>query len=173
MVGLTPWGEARLRVANDPRPLKRYKCADAAPPQRSHSAAPKGLFGNLDGQAAFIDAYLKAFKPKNNRIDSAVSAAQGYDSVYLLAAAIKQANSTDGPKIREALENLHTKVDGVVTVYDKPFTHDDHDAITANIPVMGEVKAGRVVYAYADDLKKGADLRMKDAKAKAAPAARK
>src|SRR5258706_15468675 len=40
---------------------------------------------------AFIEAYLKTFKPKNNRIDSPVSAAQGYDSVYLLAAAIKQA----------------------------------------------------------------------------------
>ena len=51
---------------------------------------------------AFIDAYLAKFKPKNNRIDSPVSAAQGYDSIFLLAAAIKQANSTDGPKIREA-----------------------------------------------------------------------
>ena len=51
---------------------------------------------------AFIDAYLAKFKPKNNRIDSPVSAAQGYDSIFLLAAAIKQTNSTDGPKIREA-----------------------------------------------------------------------
>jgi len=123
---------------------------------------------------AFIDAYLKTFKPKNNRIDSPVSAAQGYDSVFLLAAAIKQANSTDGPKIREALESLNGKVDGVVTTYDKPFTKDDHEAITANMPVFGEVKEGRVVYAYADDMKKGGDLRMKDAKAKAAaPAAKK
>ena len=123
---------------------------------------------------AFIDAYLKTFKPKNNRIDSPVSAAQGYDSIYLLAAAIKQANSTDGPKIREALENLNTKVDGVVTTYDKPFTKDDHEAITANIPVFGEVKNGRVVYAYAEDMKKGGDLRLKDPKAKGAlPAAAK
>ena len=123
---------------------------------------------------AFIDAYLKAFKPKNNRIDSPVSAAQGYDSIFLLAAAIKQANSTDGPKIREALESLNTKVDGVVTTYDKPFTKDDHEAITANIPVFGEVKDGKVVYAYAEDMKKGGDLRLKDTKTKAAaPAAKK
>ncbi len=125
---------------------------------------------------AFIDAYLKTFKPKNNRIDSPVSAAQGYDSIYLLTAAIKQANSTDGPKIREALESLTAKVDGVVTTYDKPFTKDDHEAITANIPVFGEVKDGRVVYAYTEDMKKGADLRLKDPKAKAhavAPAAKK
>ncbi len=121
---------------------------------------------------AFIDAYLKTFKPKNNRIDSPVSAAQGYDSIYLLAAAIKQANSTDGPKIREALENLTAKVEGVVTTYDKPFTKDDHEAITANIPVFGEVKDSRVAFAYAEDMKKNANVRVKDAKAKvAAPAA--
>ena len=115
---------------------------------------------------AFIDSYLKTFKPKNNRMDSPVSAAQGYDSIFLLAAAIKQANSTDGPKIREALENLNTKIEGVVTTYDKPFTKDDHEAITANIPVFGEVKAGKVVYAYDTDMKKGAETRLKDAKAK-------
>ena len=119
---------------------------------------------NTMKRKAFIDGYLKSFKPKNNRIDSPVSAAQGYDSVYLLAAAIKQAGSTDGVKIREALENLQTKVEGVVTTYDKPFTKDDHDAITANIPIFGEVKGSRVVYAYEEDQKKGADLRLKDAK---------
>jgi branched-chain amino acid transport system substrate-binding protein len=119
---------------------------------------------NTPKRKAFIDAYLKTFKPKNNRIDSPVSAAQGYDSIYLLAAAIKQANSTDGPKIREALENLKTKVAGVVTTYDKPFTKDDHEAITANIPVFGEVKQSRVVYAYAEDMKKGGDLRVKAVK---------
>ncbi len=63
---------------------------------------------------SFIVAYLKAFNPKNSRIDSPVSAAQGYDSVYLLAAAIKQAGSTDGPKVKAALENLQTPIDGVV-----------------------------------------------------------
>ncbi len=119
---------------------------------------------NTVKRKAFIDGYLKTFKPKNNRIDSPVSAAQGYDSVYLLAAAIKQAGSTDGVKIREALENLQGKVEGVVTTYEKPFTKDDHDAITANIPIFGEVKGSRVVYAYEEDQKKGADLRLKDAK---------
>ncbi|AJE99848.1 ABC transporter substrate-binding protein [Pandoraea apista] len=118
---------------------------------------------NTPKRKAFIDAYLAMFKPKNNRIDSAVSAAQGYDSVYLLAAAIKQAGSTDGPKVRAALEDLKTPVEGVVTTYDHPFTHDDHDAITANIPVFGEVKGGRVVYAYDSDLKAGSKVREKAA----------
>jgi len=111
---------------------------------------------------AFITSYLGTFKPKNNRIDSPVSAAQGYDSIYLLAAAIKQANSTEGPKIMAALEDLKAPVEGVVTTYNKPFAKGDHDAITANIPVFGEVKGGRVNYANADDMKKAATVQLKN-----------
>jgi len=117
---------------------------------------------NTPKRKAFIDAYLSKFKPKGDRIDSPVSAAQGYDSIYLLAAAIKQAGSTDGVKVREALEDLKTPVDGVVMTYDKPFSKDDHDAITANIVVMGEVKDGKVVYANPDDAKKTQAPRKKE-----------
>ncbi|WP_404989441.1 MULTISPECIES: ABC transporter substrate-binding protein [unclassified Caballeronia] len=116
---------------------------------------------NTPKRKTFIDAYVKEFKPKSDRIDSPVSAAQGYDSIYLLAAAIKQAGSTDGPKVKEALENLTTKVEGVVMVYDKPFTKTDHEAISSNVPVIGEVKAGRVIYAYDADKKGGSTLRTK------------
>ena len=122
---------------------------------------------------SFIINYLKTFNPKNARIDSPVSAAQGYDSVYLLAAAIKQANSTEGPKIKAALEDLKAPVEGVVTTYNKPFTAKDHEAITANIPVFGEVKGQRVVYAYPDDFKKASEVRLKDASAKGAPVIKK
>ena len=90
-----------------------------------------------------------------------MSAAQGYDSVYLLAAAIKQAGSTDGRKVREALENLNEKIEGVVTIYDKPFSATDHEAITANIPVMGLVKGGRVVPAHPEDLEGDKAMRIK------------
>lgn len=103
--------------------------------------------GNTPKRKAFIAAYIKAYKPANDRIPSPVSAAQGYDSVYLLAAAIKQAGSTDGVKIREALENLKEKVDGVVAMYDKPFSKDDHEAVKMGMPVMGQVAEGRVVAA--------------------------
>lgn len=102
---------------------------------------------NTPKRAAFITAYQKAYNPSNGRIPSPVSAAQGYDSIYLLAAAIKQAGSTEGPKVRVALESLNEKVEGLVTTYDKPFTHDDHEAIKLGIPVMGEVKGGHVVRA--------------------------
>jgi branched-chain amino acid transport system substrate-binding protein len=108
---------------------------------------------------AFIEAYQAAYKI--DRMPSPVSAAQGYDSVYLLAAAIEQAKSTDGRKIREALENLKTKIEGVVTVYDKPFSATDHEAITSNIPVFGVVKGGRVVPAHPEDLQGKNAIRMK------------
>ncbi|WP_394013594.1 ABC transporter substrate-binding protein [Roseixanthobacter pseudopolyaromaticivorans] len=110
---------------------------------------------------AFIDAYQAAYKV--DRIPSPVSAAQGYDSVYLLAAAITQAGSTDGKKVREALENLKTKVEGVVTVYDKPFSATDHEAITPNIPVFGVVKGGRVVVAHPEDIAGDKAVRVKPA----------
>ena len=100
---------------------------------------------------AFQEAYLKEFKPKNNNIASPVSAAQGYDSVYLLAAAIKQANSTEGPKIVAALQDLKTPVDGVVITYNKPFSATDHDAIKMKDVVMGVVENGRVEFLNAED----------------------
>ena len=108
---------------------------------------------------AFIEAYQKAYGV--DRMPSPVSAAQGYDSIYLLAAAIKQAGGTDGRKIREALENLTEKVDGVVTVYDHPFSATDHEAISANIPVFGLVKSGRVVPAHPEDLEGDKVVRVK------------
>ena len=117
---------------------------------------------------SFIINFLKTFNPKNSRMDSPVSAAQGYDSIYLLAAAIKQAGSTDGPKIKAALEDLKSPVEGVVTTYNKPFSKGDHEAITVNIPVFGEVKGQRVVYAYPDDFKKASEVRVKDVNAKGA-----
>jgi branched-chain amino acid transport system substrate-binding protein len=96
---------------------------------------------------AFIDAYIKAYNPPGGRMPSAVSAAQGYDSVYLLAAAIQQAGSTEGPKIAAALEDLKTPVEGVVATYNKPYSKTDHEAINFDNTKFGEVQNGRVVLA--------------------------
>lgn len=102
---------------------------------------------NTPKRKAFIDAYIRSYNPPQGRMPSPVSAAQGYDSIYLLAAAMKQAGSTEGPKVKAALENLTEKVEGVVTTYDKPYSKTDHEAITADITVFGEVKDGKVVHA--------------------------
>ena len=117
---------------------------------------------NTPKRKSFIEAYQKAYKV--TRIPSPVSAAQGYDSVYLLAAAMKQAGSTEGPKVLAALENLKAPVEGVVTTYNQPFSKADHEAITLNMAVIGKVQDGTVVYAYDEDKKKGGEIRTKAVK---------
>ncbi len=104
---------------------------------------------NNSRRTGFIVAYHQANQTK--RIPSAVSAAQGYDSVYLLIGAMIQAGGTEGTKVRQALENLNKPVYGVITTYDHPFSAGDHEALSENMVVMGEVKNGRIAYAYADD----------------------
>ncbi|WP_420473375.1 ABC transporter substrate-binding protein [Noviherbaspirillum sp. ST9] len=108
---------------------------------------------------SFLLAYKRTFK--TDRIPSPMSAAQGYDGMHLLYLALRQANSTEGTKIKDALENLKSRYQGVITSYNKPFSKEDHDAITQNMLIMGVVTNGRVDYAYADDQKRGALLRMK------------
>lgn len=107
----------------------------------------------------FLLAYKRAFR--TDRIPSPMSAAQGYDGMHLLYLALRQAGSTEGMKIREAMENLKFRYQGAITSYSKPFSRGDHDAITQNMLLMGVVAGGRVDYAYAEDQKRGALLRMK------------
>ncbi len=137
---------------------------DNAGPNADGAVMPQTFIqeGNTPKRKSFIEAYQKAYNVK--RIPSPVSAAQGYDSIYLLAAAMKQAASTDGPKVLKALEDLKAPVEGVVTTYNKPFTKDDHEAITANMVVIGAAKDGIINYAYDEDKKKGGEVRTKAAK---------
>jgi len=100
------------------------------------------------------------------RIPSPVAAAQAYDAMYVLAAAIRQSGSTEGVKIREALENLQERIDGVVMAYDRPFSHDKHEAVEPRDVVMGKVKDGLVM--YADDT----DIRFRTALATESPSPR-
>ena len=99
---------------------------------------------------AFIEGYHQTFKV--GRIPSAVAAAQGYDAVYIFAAAVKQAGSTDTHKIKEALEDLKEPVKGVIATWNHPYTKWDpadvttHEAFRREQVVMGMVKDGRVVF---------------------------
>lgn len=92
---------------------------------------------------AFVNEYHKKFN--ENPIAVAVAAAQGYDSLYLLKQAIEQAKSTDGDKIRLALESLQQPFTGVTGTYNKPFDSKNHEAVTAEQMKMGVVKDGTVV----------------------------
>ena len=108
---------------------------------------------------SFLLAYRRSFK--TDLIPSPMSAAQGYDGMHLLALALRQAKSLDGDTLRQALESLEFRYQGVVTSYEKPFSTEDHDAITANMMVIGRVTAGRVGYAYHEDQQRGALLKIK------------
>lgn len=55
----------------------------------------------------------------------------GYDAVQLIAAAIRQAGSTEGPKLHAALEDLKDPVNGAMKTYVKPFSKTQHEALTA------------------------------------------
>jgi branched-chain amino acid transport system substrate-binding protein len=107
---------------------------------------------------SFIDGYHKTYKV--SRIPSPVSAAQGYDAVYIFAAAVKQAQSTDTKKIGEALEDLKEPVKGVIATWQKPFTkwdptnEDSHEAFRRDQVVMGMVKDGHVIFANDADRKR-------------------
>ena len=94
-------------------------------------------------QQAFLKAYSDKYK--ESPISSAVSAAQGYDSVYLLKLAMEQAQSTKGPKIKSALEDLTATYEGLTGTYTKPFSATDHEAIKEANVMLGMVQDGKII----------------------------
>lgn len=92
----------------------------------------------------FVENFKKTYKV--DRIAGLGWAAPAYDTVYLLAAAIKQAGSTEGPKIRAALENLKGPVDGVLMSYSMPFSKDNHELFKdSSKALMATIRKGEVV----------------------------
>ncbi|MES3001480.1 MAG: ABC transporter substrate-binding protein [Pseudomonadota bacterium] len=78
-------------------------------------------------------------------------ASHAYDSVQLLALAIKQAGSTDGDKIREALEDLKTPYKGLMKTYDHPFSKTNREALSPADYHWIKWKAGKTVQ-YSDSV---------------------
>ena len=105
--------------------------------------------------AKFITQFNETYH--TSRMSSPVSAAQGYDSVLLFAAAVRQAQSTDTHRIKEALENLKEPVKGVIATWVHPFSkwdpaHEEtHEAFHQEQAVMGMVMDGKVVFANKAD----------------------
>ena len=104
---------------------------------------------------SFIEGYHKTYNV--TRIPSPVSAAQGYDAVYIFAAAVKQAQSDDTHKIKEALEDLREPVKGVIETWNHPFSkwnatnEQTHEAFRRENVVMGKIQDGHVVFANEAD----------------------
>ena len=77
------------------------------------------------------------------------AAAQGYDSMQLLAAAIRQAGSLDGPAHPRGARNLDAEVDGVIMRYRRPFSRDNHETLRSARQIhLGEIRDGAVVFAH-------------------------
>jgi branched-chain amino acid transport system substrate-binding protein len=72
-----------------------------------------------------------------------VGVANAYDAAMMLAMAIEAAGSTDGDKIRVALEGLG-KYQGLIKSYDHPFSPGNHDALDENDYVMVRYNGERI-----------------------------
>lgn len=130
---------------------------DSAGPNAEGARMPQTFIQASDGprHRRFVETYRQTYGV--DRLPVAPAAAQGYDAMLLLAAAIRQARSTDGAHLREALESLKERVDGIVMVYDRPFSKTDHEAIDSTRPlVIGEIRNRQVVFAYDEDRKRDA-----------------
>ncbi|MFL6571487.1 MAG: ABC transporter substrate-binding protein [Burkholderiales bacterium] len=124
------------------------------PPIVSHWGPAGGRFTELAGPSAknvhFVQTYsffgnqspvgqkvLKALMAKYPDIKGAgdvtpaVGVANAYDAMMLSALAIQNAGSTDGKKVRDGYYRIG-KYEGLIKNYDKPFTPENHDALTEN-----------------------------------------
>ncbi len=138
-------------------PLSMSNFIDSAGPNGEGARMPQTFIqeATTPKRRAFIEAYQKL--ARTERMPSPSAAAQGYDALLLLAAAIRQANTTFGSRVREALEALDEKVEGAIATYDHPFSRHDHEAFDSTSQVvMGEVRGGRVVLAAEDPRNKSA-----------------
>ena len=105
-------------------------------------------------RASFLSAYAKKFNVR--KIPVPMAAAQAYDATYILLYSLFNIRDgqLSGPAVKAALENVSRVYYGVVATYERPFSADDHDAITQNMLVMGQVKNGAVTFAYPEDAKR-------------------
>jgi branched-chain amino acid transport system substrate-binding protein len=114
----------------------------------------------LAGKAIFLRPFISPETPDQKQLFARVGpklaapaafnfSVQGYDSTLLLAAAIRQAGTTEGPKVREALENLKEPVVGVFKTYRKPYSRTQREAITPADVKWVHWKDGNLI-AYSD-----------------------
>ncbi|QCK87083.1 branched-chain amino acid ABC transporter substrate-binding protein [Phreatobacter aquaticus] len=116
-ITLTSWAADNLSFINASGPALAEKPIFLRTVSETRTARQQALFDRI--------------RPKLDA-DSAFSfAVHGYDATMLLALAIKQAGSTEGPKVRAALEDLQGTYEGYAKTYTKPFSKADHDALGA------------------------------------------
>jgi branched-chain amino acid transport system substrate-binding protein len=108
-----------------------------ASPSQVHEALPEGALKKE------ISAFLEPWRAKFQDRDPNW-AGRGWDAVMLTMKAVEQAKSTDGPKVRDALESIKGW-QGTTGIYN--FAPDNHAGITENPLFLAQIKDGKVVLA--------------------------
>ena len=133
----------------------------------SHWGISGGRFAELTGELSegvvFVQTYsffgkqnargeavLKALRDRYGvkgpeDVTAPVGTANAYDALHLVALAIEQAKSTDGARVRDALEELKAEYAGLIKTYKHPFTSEQHDALTERDYIMVVWKGGKIV----------------------------
>jgi branched-chain amino acid transport system substrate-binding protein len=133
----------------------------------SHWGISGGRFAELTGELSdgvvFVQTYsfsgkqsprgeavLKALREKFNvksadDVTAPVGTANAYDALHLVALAIEQAKSAEGARVRDALEDLKAEYQGLIKTYRRPFTADQHDALTEKDYIMVVWRGGKIV----------------------------
>jgi branched-chain amino acid transport system substrate-binding protein len=96
------------------------------------------FFGHLNPVGEKVLSELKAKYPDikgPGDVLPPVGVANAYDAMRLVAIAINAAGSTDGDKMRQALEGID-RYDGLIKTYVKPFTPGNHDALNEDDYIM-------------------------------------
>ena len=137
------------------------------PPIVSHWGPAGGRFTELAGPSAknvhFVQTYsffgkqsavgekvLKALMAKYPDIKGpgdvtpAVGVANAYDAMMLSAMAIEKAGSTDGKAIRDGYYKID-RYDGLIKSYTKPFSPQQHDALTEHDYVWAQFIDNQIV----------------------------
>jgi branched-chain amino acid transport system substrate-binding protein len=115
--------------------------------QKVHFIQTFSFSGNTSPKAV---AVLGALKKKYPEIKSladvtpAVGIANSYDAMHLLAMAIANAGSTEGPKIRAGFYAIG-KYDGLIKAYDKPFSPQSHDALNSSDYIFTYFKGDEIL----------------------------
>ncbi len=73
-----------------------------------------------------------------------VGTANAYDAMHLTALALDTAESTEGPELREAFYDLPT-YEGLIKTYDKPFSPDNHDALSEDDYILVQWDGSEIV----------------------------
>lgn len=110
--------------------------ATAAYPQTLIVSAPLQVYDNLSANQK--NQAMSTFLDANPNADDPTYVGRGWDAVHVYAQAVQKAGSTEGDKVRKALEDMGP-YDATSGSYD--YTASDHYGITSNPDYLAKITA--------------------------------